>query len=1102
MYSIDDIITGAKAYYPGIREERLRRAYQFSALRHAPQQRASGEPFITHPVEVAMILTSLEADEDSLIAAILHDTIEDTSCTPEDVEREFGPDVRLLVEGVTKIRREQFSAHPDERKLLSFRKTFAIMARDIRCIVIKLADRLHNMRTIRYLSFEKQKKKAAETIEVFVPLAEKLNLWEIKKELLNLSIATLEPDKAARSLMLQQQNLEATEAFAFSLQQKIMERSKRLQLATAVIRDEISFLYRSSLETSRTTFDPAETHTIRCVVETTQQCYQLLYLLHEIFRVQPNAVVDYITTPKYNGYQAIHTVLLNEHGQSFFVQILSLSMAKVADRGITAFWKGNGENLSFKRLREAGVRLKWLEDIKYFTKDDSYPGRDLTELIQKDFLQRQIFVFDEDRRIYDLPKGATVLDFLYNYKSEKAGYAFAALVNNREVPLHTVLQEQDKIEARYGTVRQTRVEWLQSVRTYFAKRKIQSELEKNPRNEKVKTGERLLQQQFDDHNKGILTTRKKREIRRVVDFFSTNSLEELLEYIGTGKLSAEEVFRSFFPLRIEPGYTFSVWLELPSQETDTSVTISKILQISSYKGLIVEKTVLRSRRLYIQGRSAGNEDFDRFVQSAREEGLILSVRQLLTAPQRLILIAWWAIVVTWFLVAFLFANIVPQKLLLVPGGFVPFFIYTPSIFALVATFVSMKTLRNQIRWMRPEQRYILASLVVNGAVIAGNALLYLWWGLPFDLSIFLGIYLISILISSFQYVRTSLDTQKAAESANRSETEEREQRRLKIQGYIFRIVGLIIWGCDPLVAKYALGNYNGIFVSAFSMWIGTVFVLPFLLAGFWKKRRARASSRLVPAGQNPYHPLFFVAIFFSGITSVFHFFSLNYTTASNAILFLNFAPVIALVVTLLFMRQNVPYLQDRNSTLKIVGIFLLGCVGSSFLVFNKAAVHLQPDFGQKLYGDFLAFLSLLFDVVSTIALIRYAKMRSAFGGMDFISHKLPILAVIFAPAVIPRLVGFAPTFNEIVSFLFLGLGTYTLAYYLAYEAYRRLDGLINYLLFILAPIITSVLEVLFFGLPLSWSLVVGAVCILGSTVAAEMVNTNAQKKAGAVVQEN
>ncbi|MBI4854369.1 MAG: DMT family transporter [Acidobacteria bacterium] len=313
----------------------------------------------------------------------------------------------------------------------------------------------------------------------------------------------------------------------------------------------------------------------------------------------------------------------------------------------------------------------------------------------------------------------------------------------------------------------------------------------------------------------------------------------------------------------------------------------------------------------------------------------------------------------------------------------------------------------------------------------------------------------------------------------------------KLIGYLLRLMAVIIWGIDPLVAKYALARFDGYFICALSLFISGLSFLPIV---FWKiLKNTKSDNQKIS-----YHPLFFIIILFGGLTSFFHFISLNYTIAINTVLFLTFAPVVGLFITLVFLGSQVAYLQRFSDKIKIIAVFLIGCIGASLLITNNSkGVFLQAK--NKLLGDFIAFLAMLSDVIATLALIRYRKLSQAFSGSDFMIRRQFILSLVSLPIILPSLLSLSLTSKELAAFLFIGLGTHTAAYYLSYEAYKRLDGLINYLFFNITPVITITLESFLFDLPLSVNLILGTTFTIASSIIAEIVNSQAQNRASITI---
>lgn len=321
---------------------------------------------------------------------------------------------------------------------------------------------------------------------------------------------------------------------------------------------------------------------------------------------------------------------------------------------------------------------------------------------------------------------------------------------------------------------------------------------------------------------------------------------------------------------------------------------------------------------------------------------------------------------------------------------------------------------------------------------------------------------------------------------------EQNLKREKILGYILRIIALLIWGTDPIIAKYFLKDYNGLFVASFSIYVGAIFLFPIAVILFWKRRKD--PNRLQPRGYNRY---FFAMVLFGGLVSIFHFLSVNYTIASNAVLFLNFAPVIALVFSLLWYREKFHYLLKASKAIKVLLVFLIGGIGSSLLIINTPT---QPnvDYSHKLLGDFLAFVAVILDIFSTMAQIHYTKQKEAFSGLDYTIRRVFLLMVLYAPYVLPKLFTLELSKKEWLGFIFIGCFTTVLAYYFSFEAYKRLDGLVVYFLFIITPLFTIALETILFGLKPSLQFFVGGLLILSAAISVEFITRTAK---AAVVED-
>lgn len=315
-----------------------------------------------------------------------------------------------------------------------------------------------------------------------------------------------------------------------------------------------------------------------------------------------------------------------------------------------------------------------------------------------------------------------------------------------------------------------------------------------------------------------------------------------------------------------------------------------------------------------------------------------------------------------------------------------------------------------------------------------------------------------------------------------------DKTKQKIFGYILRLTAVFLWGVSPLIIKYYLARINGLFITAFSVYIGLISLLVFFLL---RRIFLKSSRPLRAAAGTGYTKLFFLAVIFDGLTVLLYFLSIQLTLASNAILFLTFAPVVAVLISLIFFRDRVSYLRVPGHASIIIFVFLAGCIGTSFLILNKGSTNVV-NYHHKLLGDALAILALMSDVIATMSIIHYAKSKQSFSGLDFIFRKVAILAAMFTPIVLLHIFSITLTLREWGAFLFLGLFNIVVAYYCAYEAFQRIEGLIAYLLFNLTAVVTIFLEILFFGLEVTVPFVIGSVLIIAASITAESINTKSE----------
>ncbi len=516
----------------------VEKAYKFAKKLHEGQFRVSGEPYIIHPVEVAKILVGLEVDTHTLIAAFLHDILEDTDTKPEIVEDLFGSDVLNLVQGVTKLGKLEFKSK-EERQAENFRRLFIAMANDIRVIFLKLADRLHNMRTLNFMETSKQKKIAQETLEIFAPLANRLGIYKIKAELEDLSLRYLEPEKYYEIAQLVAQTKADREETVNLLIDKI---SKDVQKSgiNAQITGRAKHYYSifAKMKRQNITFnDLYDITAVRVIVDSVRECYEVLGLIHSQFKPIPGRFKDYIAMPKGNMYQSLHTSVIGPRSKPLEVQIRTWEMHQVAEYGVAAHWRYK-EKGSQKADNASDMKFSWMHKLVEYEKDMKN-AEDYVKSVKLDLFSDQVFAFTPGGDVLDLPKDATPVDFSYRIHSDVGHKTVGALVNGRIVPLNTKLSNGDIVEILTSKTPAPRLDWLTFVVTKQASQKIKQWFKKNNREEHVKMGKANLEH---DLTKAVFDEYlKSGEFDKVGKLMNYQSAEDLFAAIGYGETTVNKV---------------------------------------------------------------------------------------------------------------------------------------------------------------------------------------------------------------------------------------------------------------------------------------------------------------------------------------------------------------------------------------------------------------------------------------------------------------------------------------------------------------------------------------------------------------------------------
>jgi len=576
------LIEKVKKYNPQCNFELLRKAYEISKEAHKGQQRASGEPYIMHPLEVARILADMELDCESLVAAILHDVIEDTPYSYNDIKEMFGEQVAMLVDGVTKLSKIPYTTK-EEQHIENLRKMFLAMAKDIRVILIKLADRLHNMRTLKSMSEDKQLAKAHETMEVYAPLAHRLGMSRIKWELEDISLRYLDPIAYREIAESIAQKRQEREAYIKSIIDMLYSRLKEIGIEGYIEGRPKHFysIYRKMYAQNKTIEEIYDLFAVRIIVNTVSDCYGVLGMVHELYKPVPGRFKDYIAMPKPNMYQSLHSTLIGPNGVPFEVQIRTWEMHKVAEYGIAAHWKYK-EGISGSS--DLDSKLAWVRQLLEIQKDLT-DAEEFMQTLKIDLFADEVFVFTPKGDVINLPAGATPIDFAFAIHSAVGSRMMGAKVNGRIVPLEYKLQNGEIVEIlTSSSVHGPSRDWLKIAKTSQARNKINQWLKKVNRSENIEKGKDLIEKELK--RAGFTHSQLFRDewVDIILKKYGFNSIDDLYANIGHGSISATKIIAR---LREEYKKVFKPeTVEITQEEQDTGQTEKKDKKNSS-NGIVV-----------------------------------------------------------------------------------------------------------------------------------------------------------------------------------------------------------------------------------------------------------------------------------------------------------------------------------------------------------------------------------------------------------------------------------------------------------------------------------------------------------------------------------
>ena len=542
-----ELISSVRKYHPSTDISMIQKAYEVAREAHKDQKRKSGEPYIIHPLCVAIILADLELDKETIVAGLLHDAVEDTWMTDEEVEKEFGSEVALLVDGVTKLGQLNYSKDKVELQAENLRKMFLAMAKDIRVILIKLADRLHNMRTLQYMRPEKQQEKARETMDIYAPIAMRLGISKIKVELDDLSLKYLKPDVyydlVDKVSLRKSEREEFVNGIVKQVKKHMDDAGIKAQVAGRI--KHFFSIYKKMVNQDKTIDQIYDLFAVRILVDTVKDCYAALGVIHEMYKPIPGRFKDYIAMPKPNMYQSLHTTLIGPNGQPFEIQIRTFEMHKTAEYGIAAHWKykesSDGKVPVDKSEEE---KLNWLRQILEWQRDMS-DNREFMSLLKNDLnlFADSVYCFTPQGDVKNLPTGSTPIDFAYSVHSAVGNRMVGARVNGKLVPIEYEIQNGDRIEIITSQNSQgPSRDWLKLVKSTQAKNKINQWFKKELKEDNILKGKEMLAQYAKSKGYKISTYTKSQYLEAVMHKYGFRDWDSVLAAIGHGGLKEGQVF--------------------------------------------------------------------------------------------------------------------------------------------------------------------------------------------------------------------------------------------------------------------------------------------------------------------------------------------------------------------------------------------------------------------------------------------------------------------------------------------------------------------------------------------------------------------------------
>ncbi|MDA0376463.1 MAG: HD domain-containing protein [bacterium] len=1069
-------------------KKRIVSAYHLAVKAHEGQKRRDGKPYIEHPVAVAELLCGWGADSDTVIAGILHDTVEDSSLTIKDIEDEFGSSVASLVEGVTKFTKMDLI----EKDLLSgevetLRKLFEVMRKDIRVFIIKIADRIHNLRTIEGLSDERRISFAKESLDVYYKIAYHLGMGEVCREITNICIPYVYPEKAKIRDQFWKDQKKSVYSALKQIDESLHSKMKKGHIVDVQCVKSSHDIPRINNE------DESAYRAYYCIIiaKDEDSCYSTFKALHSLYHPVRRKFHDYIASPPESGYRSLHTSIIGPHDKQVQIRIRTQEMDMQNRYGVLQSVFGSKD----KNMKA----FSWLErsaDLDRTTRESSEAFWDA---LQSDIFQKSIGVVVNGETV-SVPLHSTALDAVYLQKGENAHKTQGITLNGKKADFGTELNEDDVLEVQIHKKRLVQFEWLQLVTTKYARNQIVEALKEIERRVRFELGQKLLQKELDYFQKKLVGEISKNQKDRISEHFQSNSLEDVIVMIGGGVVSARSVVEAMRKDQSGQSKECKFNFEIAIQPTHKDEIIPQISTLARLHNISIGNITVYPKRskemviLHLRGTAKTEGQYVDFIAALERHSWVSAIKTLMTKKQKTVLstsfiAAFTMLVATYFTLAYFAPEF--AKLSRVYNLLIQICIITPS---LIANFHLMRSLRHFIVQLRDDRLFLVLIMLINIAtcsLIVYQNFVAKTFGLILP---FVSVFMFFISYTAYRFITTEkiFAQMRKEELTPLSQKEWRLLKKKKFAGYAFRFAAVIIWGIQPLYLRYTPANLVSPMVRVFFTGVGVLVVTLVFVAckRVCMKKKIRKKAMLLPKNIYFYNIIFGYILFTYFLNA-----SLQHTTSTNFILFNNFSPVIALIVAAILWRSTISYLKDPQKMLWIFLIFLMGSTGATMIILSSVKGYN----GGSPYGDLLGICAMIADTLLVISQIRYMHLNDKASSIALNLYVFTVYTLLIAPIMLwfyitgnPVLIALTatPVIFAIGAGVLAGVGQI-----LNYETFRRIDGFIAYLMFNISILITFVVEVFFLDkFTPSWLLLVGGSIVIASTMLAELINSHCQRK--------